>query len=153
MDTITSTPPRLHVDLVMQPEDYASLSREASAIEVAQAFVIDCQDMAESAGHELRAIKARLVKVKEMKTSFVKPAKEIIGNAEALFDPAIKALEESERIIKARLIEWTTEQERIAAEARRKAEEEQRKARQEAERIAAAERAKAEELALSLIHI
>jgi hypothetical protein len=147
MDTITQAPPRLHVDLNMTADDYAQLSRETGAVEVAQTFQIDSQDMAIAANDELKSVKARITKIKEMKKGFTQPAKAIIAQAEAIFDPALNALEGAEKFLKAGLLTWNEERERLAAEARRKAEEEARKARQDAERKAAEEQARAEEKA------
>lgn len=142
-----AAPPSLHVDLTMTAEMCRSLAREAGALEVARSFVIDSPEMAEAANGELKSIKARIQTVKKWRDGFIEPARQIMENAKALFNPGLQALEASEAHLKTALLTWTSEQERIAAEARRKAEEEARKARQEAEAKAAAERAKAEEQA------
>ncbi len=148
MDTIeTVTPPELKVELHMAPDLYRNLAREAGALDVARAYVIDGPEMARAANDELKSIKARIVQVKKWREGFIEPAQKIMENARSLFNPAIQALEAGEQHLKTALLAYTTEQERLAAEARRKAEEEARKARQEAEAKAAAERARAAELA------
>lgn len=145
MDSNSTTIPRFHADLTMTPEVYAELSREQGALEVAQAYTIDSPDMAVECNNELRSIKARLTRIKEIRKGFVEPARQIIANAEALFDPAIKSLESAEGFLKGQLTAWDAEQRRLADEARRQRDAEERKARQEAEAKAAAFRAKAEE--------
>lgn len=137
----------LSVQLTMTPEIAATLQRESGALEVAQAFRVDSPDMAVFANSELKLVKERTARLKELKAGFVAPAKQIIGNAEALFDPPLAALDAAEKHLKGELTTWTAEQERIADEARRAREAEERKRRQEAEAKAAAERAKAEEIA------
>lgn len=151
MDSLNSTtPPRFHADLVMTPEVYADLVREQGALEVAQAFVIDSDDMADAANKELKAIKARIARVEEMRKGFVAPARQILAHADAVFEGPLKALEGAERFLKNQLALWVQKQRQLADEARRKREEEERKARQEAEARAAAARAKAAEEAEAL---
>lgn len=148
METIeTMTTPELKVELHMTPDLYRNLAREAGALDVARAFVIDGPEMAQAANDELKSIKARIVQVKKWREGFIEPAQKIMENARNLFNPAIQSLEAGEKYLKDALLTYTAEQERLAAEARRKAEEEARKARQEAEAKAAAERARAAELA------
>lgn len=137
----------LSVQLTMTPETATTLQRETGALEVAQAYVVDSPEMADLANSELRLVKERTAKLKELKAAFVLPAKQIIGSAEALFDPPLAALDAAEKYLKGQLIAYTAEQARIADEARRARDAEERKRRQEAEAKAAAERAKAEEIA------
>lgn len=135
----------LSVTLTMDEQVRSQLTRAPGLVEAAEAYVIDCPQMAEIANTELRNVIAFKKQLVEFRKGFVAPAKQIIANAEALFDAPIEAAERAEGIYKQRLSGWTQEQERIAAEARRKAEEEERKLRAEAEARAAAERARAEE--------
>lgn len=145
MDTLNT--PELSVTLAMTPALASELQRETGALEVAKAYVIDTPEMATLANDELKKRKQIITRLKELKAGFVAPAKQIIANAEALFDPAISANQGAEVFLKGALTTWTQEQERIAAEARRLDEEEARKARQKAEAEAAAARARAEEQA------
>lgn len=146
-EVIIEQPKVLSVALTMTPELNRELVRETGALEVAQAYVVDGAEMAIEANTELKAVKARITRIKELKAGFVAPAKTIIKNAEALFDPAIEALEGAERWLKDQLTRFDAEQKRLADEARRKREDEERRTRQEAEAKAAAERARAEEIA------
>lgn len=135
----------LTVRLVMTPDMASSLQQDTTALEVAQAYVIDSHEMAEAANEELKAVKARIKAVDEWKTKFVQPAKDIIASAEALFNPALASLGNAERHLKGAISNWMAEQQRIADEARQKAEAEERERRQKAEREAAAARARAEQ--------
>lgn len=140
-------PQVLSVQLTMTPELAGELQRETGALEVAQAYVVDSPQMAVAANDELKLIKARIVRLKELKAGFVAPAKQIIANAEALFDPPLTALSEGEKYLKLQLTQFTEAEERRAEEARRARETEERRLRQDAERKAASERARAEEVA------
>lgn len=137
----------LSVTMTMTPEIAAQLQQENGALTVAEAYVIDSADIAQLANDELRSVKARIAKVKELKQGFVAPAKQIIANAEALFDPALEALGNAETLLKDRLLAWTRAESERVAEERRKTQEAERLARQRAEQEAAAARAKAEQVA------
>lgn len=137
----------MSVQLTMTPELATELQRETGALDVARAYVIDSPVMAIEANRELKLVKARVVRLKELKAGFVAPARQIIANAEALFDPAIDANMQAERFLKDQLTVFDQTQQRAAEEGRRKREEEERRARQDAEAKAAGERARAEEAA------
>lgn len=139
--------PVLSVNLTMTPELNNELQREAGSLAVAQAYVIDSPEMAQAANTELQQVKGRITRVKEQKAGFVEDAKRIIARAEALFDPAINALVESEKFLKGGLLTYQQNEERKADEARRAQEAADRAARQKAEQEAAAARARAEEQA------
>lgn len=137
----------LSVSLTMTPELAAELQRETGALEVARAYVITSPEIAGSANRELQAVKGRIARLKELKGGFVAPARTIIANAEALFDPAIQANVQAETHLKGALIVFQAEEQRKADEAKREREAEERRQRQVAEQQAAAERARAEEQA------
>lgn len=134
----------LKAELQPTPEMQQLLATGGGIVEEARALIIDSPDMAEVAAEDMRSVKARAKRLKELRDLFVAPAKQIIETADGIFKPQITALVEAEGVYKGKLMAWTTEQERIAAEARRKAEAEARALREAAERQAAAERAKAE---------
>lgn len=137
----------MSVQLTMTPELATELQREQGALAVARAYIIDSPEMAIEANKELKLVKARITRLKELKSGFVAPAKQIIANAEALFDPAIDANLLAETFLKGQLTDFDAKQRQLADEARRAREAEERRARQEAEAKAAAERARAEEQA------
>lgn len=142
---MTTNLPSLSVNLAMDAATHAALQQDTGALESAKAYVIDSQEMAELANEDLKAIKARIAVVKQWKAKFVEPAKQIIANAEALFDPALNTLQLAENHHKISLGAWQQEQQRIADERRRQQQKEELERRQKAEREAAAARAKAEE--------
>lgn len=147
MDTPISK--QLAVTLNMTPEVAAELQQEQGALELAKAYAIvgsaeEQAFMAQEANTLLRKVKDSIKRLKEYRLGFVRPAKEIIANAEALFDPAITSLAQAETFLKDELLKYDAECKRLADEARRRREEEERAARQKAEQEAAAVRAKAE---------
>jgi hypothetical protein len=126
---------------------HAMISRGSTYIEVASAYEIGDHETAQQAAEELNVIMKSIVELKTLKAGFVKPAKDIIGNAEKLFDPGIEGFEAAAKMLKGRLLEYQeNENARIAVE-RAAREAEERRLRQEAEEAAAVARAKAEEIA------
>lgn len=137
----------LSVSLNLTPQLVADLGREAGALAIAQAYEIDCADMAVEANRELQNVKQRLKTVEEWRDRFLSPVRQLTETANEFFNPARKSLQAAETHLKTALLDWNRkEQERVAAE-RRAAEELARRLRAEAEAKAAAERARAEEQA------
>jgi hypothetical protein len=131
----------------MTPELHAMIARGSTYIEVASAYEIADHETAQQAAEELGVIMRAIAELKAGKASFVKPAKDIIANAEKWFDPGIEGFEAAAAMLKGRLLEYQqNEQARIAVE-RAAREAEERRVRQEAEEAAAIARAKAEEIA------
>lgn len=145
MESATRTD--LSVTLTVTPQLVAELQRESGALELARAYTIVDDDDARAANGELKARIAAIEWLENRKAGFVRPAHEIVANAEALFDEPINQNKLAVKDLKTRLLAYTTEKQRLADEARRQADETARKARQEAEAKAAAERARAEEIA------
>jgi hypothetical protein len=146
-DLSQPTPQPLSVSLVMTPAMYSSLQREQGAVTIAEAYEIDSSEMAVEANTELQSVKSRIKQVKEWKAGFVEPAKQIIANAESLFDPALDSLTKAEHTLKSGLMNWQHKEAKRIEDARRAQEEIERRARQKAEQEAAAARAKAEQYA------
>jgi hypothetical protein len=143
-------PQVLSVSLAMTPEIASELQTQQGALDLARAYTLtgsieEKTFLASEANKYLRTVKASLTRVKELKAGFVAPAKQIIANAEALFDPAIDALAKAETFLKGELVKFDAEVKRLADEARRRREDEERAARQKAEQEAAAARARAEQ--------
>lgn len=142
-----SNAPVFEVSLRADDALQSVLRQGGGLVAVAEACVIDSPDMALMAKSGLDNVVAFRRLLTEKKAGFVAPAKQIIANAEALFDgPAAEAVK-AEQIYRQRLTAWNVEQQRLEAERRRAAEEEARKIRQKAEQEAAAARARAEEQA------
>lgn len=137
----------LSLDLRMDESMQAALRVDEGVTAMLDSYVLDSKDMADIANQDMRASLVRIEEIKKLKAGFVAPAKQIIANAEALFDPAINARQAFATGLRRKLEAFTAEQRRLADEARRRAEEEDRRRRQEAEAAAAAERARAEQLA------
>ena len=116
-----------------------SISTLDSALEITVTSASEYQ----SASYFLKTIKDRLNQSEATRTSIVKPINDVVKTVNALFRSPTDRLKEAEGTVKAAMLKYTTEQERIAAEARRKAEEE---ARKERERIEALEREKRAEV-------
>jgi len=137
----------LSVVLQMDEGTKAALTADENVAAMLDSYVIDSKAMADIANRDMRESMARIEEIKALKAGFVAPAKQIIANAEALFDPAINARLAFATGLRRKLEMFTVEQKRLADEAKRKAEEEERRRRQEAEAAAAAERARAEQQA------
>jgi hypothetical protein len=98
------------------------------------------------AGELLKAVKGALRQIEDQRLAITRPQNEAIRATNAQAKAAAAPFEEAERAIKARMVEFSNEQERLRREEQRKAEE---AAQRERERIAGEEReaaAKAAEL-------
>lgn len=126
--------------------------RAQSALAMVNSMVVDNQETYELAADELKGIKSRAKALEEQRKTIVDPLNKATKAINDMFRGPTQFLEQAETIIKKKMIGYTEIQERIAAEARRKAEEEQRierarlaaeaaqreqKAREEAEALAA----------------
>lgn len=104
-------------------------------------YVIDSPTMFELASDDLKRVKALQKEVEEKRTSITGPLNQAVKAVNDLFRAPKEYLDKAEATLKRAMVTWSTEQERIAAEARAKAEAE---ARAERERLAAIERERAE---------
>lgn len=124
--------------------DAATLNNRAqSALAMVESMVIDSQETYELAADELKAIKAKAKTLEEQRTSITGPINKALKAVNDLFRAPGTYLEQAEKIIKGKMLAYTTEQQRIADEERRRAEaaikaEQERLAREAAEREAAA---------------
>lgn len=138
-------PTQFAVSLPVTQDVVVKLKLADGALELAKSFVIDSSDVAQIVADQRNANLKSVALLKEIKKNFVKPAKEIIANAEALFDPALEELDAAIRHQNGTLLTWQQSEDKRLAEERRVREAEERRVRQEAEQKAAALRAKAEE--------
>lgn len=111
--------------------------RAQQALASANDFVIDSHTMFELAGDDLKQIKSLQKEVEEKRTSITGPLNAALKATNDLFRAPKDYLEKAEARLKSGMVTWTKEQERLAAEARRAAEE---LARAERERLAKIER-------------
>ena len=114
-----------------------------AALTSAQDLTIDSPTMYELASDELKNIKGLQKTVEEKRTAITGPLNAALKAVNDLFRAPKEYLEQAEAACKRSMIAYTTEQERIAAEARRVAEE---AARAERARLAA-EQAEQERIA------
>lgn len=111
------------------------------ALRSAADFVIDSPTMFELASDDLKSIKALQKQVEEKRTTITGPLNAALRATNDLFRAPKDYLDRAEATLKRAMVAYTSEQERIAAEARAKAEA---AARAERERLAAIEREQAE---------
>ena len=137
----------LSVVLTMDEGTRDMLSSAQGALIVAKEYVIDCAEMAQAASNERTSLAVRIDAIKMRRQKFIEPAKQIIANAEELFNPAIRAMTAARDMLGTGLLEWDKKEKARIAKEREDREAAERKARQEAEAKAAAERARAEEKA------
>lgn len=137
----------------LPPDEAKNKAKADALVKLAQGIQIHSPEDYEFAANELRGIIAFHGALEEERVGFTQPLNDVLRKLNARFQPYLKALRgdgtkgcvSAESIIKDKLSAYTDEQERIAAEARRKAEQE---AQAERDRIAAeaeAVRKKAEE--------
>lgn len=108
-----------------------------AALASARDLIIDSPSMYELAAEELKQIKTLQKTVEEKRTAITGPLNAALKAVNDLFRAPKEYLEQAEQACKRPMVTYVQEQERIAAEARRKAEE---AARQERERLAAIQR-------------
>ncbi len=129
------------------PDAALVTQRAQSALQLVETFVVDSPETYQLAADELKAIKARADKLEEQRTSITKPINAALKAVNDLFRGPADLLARAEQALKRKMLAYSEEQERIAAEERRKAEaaaaEERRRLAEQAE----AERKRAEEAA------
>ncbi len=113
-------------------------TRAQSALAMVQSMVIDSSETYELAADELKAIKAKAKTIEEQRVSITGPINKALKAVNDLFRAPGEYLEQAEKIIKGKMLAYTTEQQRIADEERRRAEavikaEQDRLAREAAE--------------------
>lgn len=136
----------------LQMPDQAAITRGAeSSLRMAQSFTIADDDEYAMAADELKAVKAKHKALEDKRTSITGPMNKAMKAINDLFRGPLAALEQAEGMFKTSMLAYTTEKERIAAEARRKAEEaaaaERRRLEEEARQREAQARAEQERIA------
>lgn len=143
-DTPTMEAPGVLTEIkALSIPDMALMTRSAaSSLRMAESFVITTAVDYELAGEELATVKARINKLEETRTGITGPMNKALKAINDLFRGPMDTLKMAETRIKASMIAYYDEQQRIAAEERRKAE-----ALAEAERQRLAEEARKVEAA------
>lgn len=118
-------------------------TRAQSALTMVESMVIDSQETYDLAADELKAIKTKSTSLEAQRTAITGPINKALKAVNDLFRDPGQYLEQAEKIIKGKMLAYSAEQERIAAEERRKAEalvraEQERMAREAAAKEAAA---------------
>lgn len=138
-------PERFDVSLPVTQAITVNLKLADGALATAQSYEIDSNDMAQIVADQRNTFLKNITTIKELKKGFVAPAKVIIANAEALFDPALDELDASVKHLNAGLLTWDQKEKERMAKEKAEREAEERRIRQKAEQEAAAARAKAED--------
>lgn len=105
------------------PDAGALTGRAQQALAFVREFVIATPEDYAMAGEELQSIKGRLKSLETQRTGIVGPLNNALRAINALFKQPTEVLEEGERLWKQKMLAFKNEQDRIAAEARREAEE------------------------------
>lgn len=132
---------------LQMPDSVALAARAQQALSFIESFQVDSVESYGLAADELRAIKLRASAIEEQRTSITGPMNTALKAINNLFRGPAELLEKAERIVKSKMLDYDREQERIAAELRRKAEEAAALERRKLEEQAAAQRRQAEEQA------
>jgi len=105
------------------PDSSAMTQRARGALDFIESFRITNAEDYGLAADELKAIKAKATKIEEQRTSLTGPLNKVLKGINDLFRGPGDLLAQGERILKSKMLAWDQEQERIAAEERRRAEE------------------------------
>ena len=105
------------------PDSGAMTERARGALAFIESFQIATPEDYGLAADELKAIKTKANKLEEQRTSLTGPLNKVLKGINDLFRGPADLLGSAERILKGKMLAWDQEQERIVAEARRKAEE------------------------------
>lgn len=125
------------ITLTVEHPDEALFRLSATFLENAErSSKITSSEKALATGEDLKEIKKLRKELEQKRTSITAPINKALKEINALFKPAKDWLSQAERLMKTELLEYQTEQERIAQEAQRKADEEARKEREKLERKA-----------------
>jgi uncharacterized membrane protein YqiK len=126
------------------PDSAALTGNAQRALQFIESFQIATAEDYSLAADELKAIKARANKIEEQRTGITGPINKALKAINDLFRGPAELLARAESTLKGKMLAWDREQERIAAEARRKAEEAAAAERRRLEEEAAARQREAE---------
>lgn len=116
------------------PDSGALTDRARAQLAFIEEFQVDSPEQYQLAAEELQAIKRRAAAHEAQRTGITGPINKALAAINALFKPPADLLAQGEAILKRKMLAWTNEQERLAAEERARA-----------EAVAAAERRRLEE--------
>ena len=127
-----------NIVIALPPKNPDLVRRAGSLKKIAENYVIDSQQMNECAAEDLRNIKSLQKRLEDQRTSEVGPLNAEVKKINDEYRAPSDWLKDAESILKNKVLGYTKEQERIAQEAQRKADE---LARQERARLEAEARA------------
>jgi|GEM_PF-797660 len=111
-----------HITIAI-PAKNPALARRASAfVKIAENYAVTSPQMFELAAEDLKSVKALQKRLEDQRTSEVGPLNAKVKEINDEYRAPKDWLSNAESILKEKLLTYTTEQERIAAEERRKAE-------------------------------
>jgi hypothetical protein len=125
------------VKLNIEYPDDRLFKQSEHLLELANNWEVLSPEMAVSAGEDLRAVKALAKQVDEKRLAITRPINEGLKEVNALFKPAKKWLAEAETVLKAKILAFQREQERIARELQAELDAEAEKERKKLEKKAA----------------
>jgi colicin import membrane protein len=145
----------MNTDFTKAPEVIEASKLAEGVVALAKDYKVTTVAQYEAGGEQLMQVKGAQKRLEDLRTSITKPLNETLKAVNALFKAPGERLESAEKTIKAELIRFTNEQERlriveqrrlddIAAAERRRVEAAAAEARRVAEEKAAAERAEAQ---------
>jgi hypothetical protein len=123
--------------LKYQMPDQTTLDSAQALLTTAETYVINSPAMAECAGEDLKAIKAKYNELDTMRKSITTPLDQAKKGVMDLFRGPLEYLERAESTLKRSLINFQQEEQRKAREAQARAEEAARKEREKLEEKAA----------------
>ena len=132
------------ITLTVEHPDQAIFDESAIWLEQAKTFNITSPGIARNAGESLKKIKALKRQLEKKRTAATGPINKALREINGWFKPAKEWLTIAESMMKTKILAYEAEQERIAQEAQRKADDKARKQREKLEAKAAAARAEEE---------
>ncbi len=100
------------MDLIRQTQELATeatAGAKAEAVEIAAAaggYLVQTEDQASIAIATVRDIKAKRKALEAKRASILGPMSQAVDEIKALFNPAIKALEQAEKDLKGEVVQW-----------------------------------------------
>ena len=123
--------------LNIERPDEALFKRSETTLELAKIRTVTTPGGAITVGEDLKTVKRLAKEVNEKRLAITRPLNEALREVNALFKPAKEWLLEAEAILKAKILEFQNEQDRIARELQAKADAEAREEHEKLERTAA----------------
>ncbi len=125
------------ITVTVEKSDEALFKQSANWLEIAESYEIITPDVAVNASESLRKVKALYKHIEQKRTAATRPINQALREINSWFKPAKQWLKDAEDLLKGKLLTYQAEQDRIAREAQRKADEEARKERVKLENAAA----------------